>query len=733
MIFRKFGGSYQYWVRTPEDLPEVLKLDPALWAALSVPTASVNADRKFLAYLDCDSNGMIRLDDVTAAIKFSMAALSSLSPLAEETAELDAAALREDTETGRGLAEFIRGNPELVADGRLHLAAISAKLDEVASGPLRGDGILRAAAVADSGARELFSEIVAVSGSGDGITAAQLEKFTADAADFLHWAQQTERPLFRNEDPAPYFAALNAIKDKVDEFFRFCELIRLDAAHRKRFQLDPENLPSLDIRDGAAVAAEICSAPLSQPDRAAELELSGEINPEYREAAANFAELFRIERLTPESWAKLQAELAPYAEYLNRAQGDNIGRLGSAKLEACLADGKPEALRSLLAKDSSIGEVLDRLRMLEKLLLFKQYLLRFTNNFVCFKALFSSGETSMIQAGRLVMDGRTFALTLWIDSVAAHKAIAVKSRLCLIYLELVTDKGGKIYAAAAVTAGDLKRIYIGKPAFFIDSTGKQYCGKVVDLVSGPISFLQTVFAPFRRLGEAIGGKFQKFTDFSSTEKQLGKEIDSSIDKLAAPPPPPTKNGLSGNSSMLLLAGGLSIAALGAAASYAVKTMASIISSVVAMPPLRIAMWVLIVAAILFLPLAINAMLQLRRRNLTLFLEAAGWAINLPMRLNSRVSRFFTFYGIYPEDAKFRKLYFEHRNDRPRHRRISVLLLLIALLAAALGGVYWHQCRKCAPAPRKTGNITVTVPERQAAPLHDATAAVRNKGERNKPL
>ena len=26
MIFRKLGGSYQYWVSTPEELPEVLRL-----------------------------------------------------------------------------------------------------------------------------------------------------------------------------------------------------------------------------------------------------------------------------------------------------------------------------------------------------------------------------------------------------------------------------------------------------------------------------------------------------------------------------------------------------------------------------------------------------------------------------------------------------------------------------------------------------------------------------------
>lgn len=708
MIFRKFGGSYQYWVRTPEELPEVLKLDPALWAALSVPTTAINTDRKFLSYLDFDANGVIRLDDVTTAVKFVMDTLVSLSPLADETAELELKHLRRDTAVGKTLAEFADARPELAADGVLKLAAVAAKLDEVASGALRGDGILRAAAVAGSGADDLFAEIMGVTGATDGVTAAQLEKFAADAADFLAWAKQTERPQFRGEDPAPYFAALGNIRDKVDEYFRFCELIRLDAANQKRFQLDPDNLPPLDIQDSAAVAEALYSAPLAAPGREAELRLTGEVNPGYRQALADFAELFKVEKLTPESWAELQKELEPYAEYLARAQGDNIGRLGTAKLEACLADGKPEKLRELFARDGQVGDVLNCLRSLEKLILFRQYLLRFINNFVCFKALFSSTDTSMIQAGRLIMDGRTFALTLWIDNVGAHKTIAVKSHLCLIYLELA-EAGIKRHVATAVTAGDLKRIYIGKPAFFIDSTGKQYCGKIVDLVSGPISFWQTVMAPFRRLGEAIGGKVQKLTDFSSKEKQLGKEIDSSMDKLSAPPPQQPKSGLAGNSTMLLLAGGLSIAAVGAAASYAVKTVASIVSSVVAMPPLKIAMWVLIVLGILFLPLAINALIQLRRRNLTLFLEAAGWAINLPMRLNSRVSRFFTFRGIYPRGAKFQKLELEPRGDHPRRRIVPFVIVLLLIVAAALGVYYFRYYRKCADKECVGTTATQTAP------------------------
>lgn len=697
MIFRKLGGSYQYWVSTPEELPNVLRLDPALWAALSVPVAALNVDRKFLSYLDFDANGIIRLDDVENAVRTVQKAFRDLKVLGDAAPEMPVASLNDQEGECRERLDFIAATSGLAAKGVLRLADVSAKLQEVAAGPLRGDGILRAAAVAGSGAEGLFAEVLGVSGGGEGISAAQLDKFIADANDFLEWAKQTERPKFRNADPAPYYASLTGVRDKIDEFFLFCELLRLDPAHERRFQLDPDNLPPLDIKDGNAVAETLFSAPLAKPNRAAELDLTGELNPGYREALQAFAKLFGIEKLTPESWAALQAEMAPYAEYLNRAQGDNIGRLGEAKLAACLADDQPDILHDLFGRDGKVGGVLTQLRTLEKLILFKQYLWQFLNNFVCFKALFTADETSMIQAGRLIMDGRTFALTLWIDNIAAHKAIAAKSHLCLIYLELTTATGAKRYVATAVTAGDLKRIYIGKPAFFIDSEKRQYNGKIVDLVNGPISFWQTVFEPFRRLGAAIGSKTQKLTDYSSTEKAMSEKIDSTSDRLTSPkkapaPAPSSGGGLlsKGNGTMLLLAGGLSIAALGAAISYVAKTIASGVRSMIAMPPWQLFQIVLIVLLILFAPLALYAILQLRMRNLTLFLEAAGWAINLPMKLNSRVSRFFTFFGIYPDDAKFKLLVLGERNpreDRIRRRRRRFRILLVVLIVLLLCGLH----------------------------------------------
>ena len=94
MIFRKFGGSYQYWVSTPEELPNVLRLDPALWAALSVPVTALNVDRKFLSYLDFDANGIIRLDDVESAVKTAQKAFRSLEVLGDAAPEMPAPNIR---------------------------------------------------------------------------------------------------------------------------------------------------------------------------------------------------------------------------------------------------------------------------------------------------------------------------------------------------------------------------------------------------------------------------------------------------------------------------------------------------------------------------------------------------------------------------------------------------------------------------------------------------------------
>ena len=695
MVFENIGGSFQFHARRAEDLHKILKLDSTAWAALCVPVSCLNGDPAFFKALDGDGNAMIRVDEVKAAIQWLLALLVDVKVLNDAVDTLPATALNAENAEGKLLADFVEQHKAELLDenGLMNLKNIRAKIAAVTAGPLTGDGILHIKGAEKGNALNLYNDITKLNNTPDNLTLPALDTFLADAASFVEWSKTAEKPLFRNDDPVKYFDIYKAMSDKLDEYFRYCELVKTDPAHAVRFELDPSKLPELNLQDAAAIDNVLKTTPLARPTAEAELNLSQISNPFFRASAQKFAQTFGQEVLTQAQWQQIKADMAPYIDYLGKAQGALAALLGREKLEQHLAGSEAESLRQLFNEDKALAGVVDTLRKLERLLLYCRYMLEFANNFVSFDAFFDPDQTSMLQAGRLVMDGKSYHLAVWIEDIAAHKKIAVRSHLCLLYLD-VTSSGTvpvKRKVAVAVTGGALTRIYIGKPAFFVDNKGVTYNGKVVDMVDGPISFRQTLFAPFRRLSEAMGNKIQKITDFSATEKQLTQAIESGkmppAAKTPAPPNVPMAQKLMNNGSMMLLAGGLSVAALGAGLSFVLKSITSAITSISALPGYVILIWIAVLVAVFMVPTAIFAFLKLRKRNLTLFLEAGGWSVNLPMRLNMHVSGLFTRGTEYPEGAVFKVI-------KPvRRKRQTVFVLLTLLVLAAAGAALWY-LQKC---------------------------------------
>lgn len=688
-VFESMGGSFQFRARCAEDLKQILALDPTAWAALCVPVSSLNGDPAFFQALDADGNGMIRVDEVKAAISWLSGLLTDIKVLNNGVDTLPVTALDTNNTDGKLLSDFINQHKHEILDDSevLELGKIRAKLAAVTAGPLAGDGKLRAKAVSDPSDLALYNDITTLLNCKDALTAPQLEKFAADAASFIEWAKTAEKPQFRNDDPVKYYEIFKSLSGKIDEYFRFCELIKVDPAHAARFSLDPAKLPELDLQDSAKIDSLLQNAPLAKPDAAGILNLAEATNPFYQNKVKAFADIFDIQQLDHPQWLELKAEFTPYIDYLAKAQGDLAALLGKEKLENYLNSESINNLRKLFAADQSIGGVVDALKKLERLLLYCRYMLTFVNNFVCFEDFFNEERTSMLQAGRLIMDGRSYTLAVWINDIAAHKKIAVKSNLCLLYLEVTSSGKTPVTrkVAVAVTGGTLSRIYIGKPAFFVDNDNITYNGKIVDMVEGPISFGQTLSSPFRRLSEALGEKMQKLTDFSQTEKQLVNAIDKGT--LPTAPAAPANASISqkflGNGSMMLLAGGLSMAALGAGVSFVLKGITNAIATISALPFYVILFWVFAAVAIILVPASIFAFLKLRKRNLTLFLEAGGWSINLHMRLNMYISGIFTHSTQYPENTEFKLC------KVPGKKRSLLFVLLVILVLAIAAAALWY--------------------------------------------
>ncbi len=644
--FQKVGGSLQCLITQPEELRLLSDLDPALWAVLSAPLEALNTNRDFLNYLDSDANRVIRVDDLYAAVRWLSDRLKDFSALNDVAPALELSAIA-DTPAAAHYVEFIQANPDLTDEqGRLILAKVTAAIRELNGSALHGDGILTAQAVAGSAGETLYLDILkagygtAAPEGGTGITLDGLEQFIKAIAEYVNWESNAAKPLYEGQDPAPFFAPYQALRNKLDEFFRYCQLVALNPVNLDRFRLDPKALPPLALNNPAAVAETLQEAPLAEPAADLRLDFSARLNPFYANTLKEFSRNFQLPELTLARWQEIKQALAPYEQYIAKLSGDVAGKLERKTLTGYLDDQAVQALRDRFDEDKTLGARLNLLRDFEKLLLYKQYLFDLVNNFVNFRALFDPTLDSMIQSGTLIMDGRHFDLIIRLRDVAAHKKIVVNSNLCLMYLEIQMPPGQPPqYLAAVITGGSTGRIYPGKGGVFIDKDKRCYNVRVTDFLNGPISFGQSFWQPFRRLGGLVGSRFQKLTDFSPVETQAAEAIKN--DK------PSNLKSIFTSSPALIMFGGVSLAAVGSSAAFLIKALEKVTW-------LQLAYGFGIILLAIIVPLVVSALIKLQKRDLGLFLDAAGWAVNLPMRLSYQVSRIFTYRAPYPPGAELNR-------------------------------------------------------------------------------
>jgi len=639
------GGSPQFIIPTPELMKSVINLDPALWAATSAPCESLSTNQKFISYLDPNNSGSIRVDEVIGAIKFLLESFKSEEELNNQGESLNLAELNIESDAGKDFLKFVKKSFALKDENReLTLEQVSDKINLLSSGPLKGDGNLTAKAVENIADLNLFNDILTIAGK-DCLTLEMLDKFIADAEDFLDWEENTAKPELKVKDATLAYSAYSALKNKMDEFFSYCQLVAVDPVNANRFHLDPEKIPQLELKNPQDISDYLDAMPLTFPNENLDLKFSSGINSRYQSHIKDFSAAFKLTTLNMEKWEKIKQELAPYEEYCSRIYGDPTGKLGRKKLEDYLKGAEINNLRRILSKDEKLSDTLGLLKKLEKMILLRHYMPEFIDNFVNFKDLYTQGKTSIIQAGSLVIDGRHFDLTLFVKKPAEHKKYALKSNLCMIYVELQNkDKNTpKLFAVASITAGSVNNLYIGKKGVFIDNKAAYWDATIIDFVNGPISFWQTMFLPFRKASEAVSQRMMKLSNFNSMEQNINKGMKTVETQ---------KKGFSllNAGSIAVLCGSVGVAALGSGIAFAINKLKDV-------SWVRIVLVFVGVILIIMAPAVISALLKLRRRNLALFLEAAGWAVNQHLKLKSAIARTFTYRPEYEKSANNAWIYY----------------------------------------------------------------------------
>lgn len=713
MMFRRIGGAGQLALRDIDDLPHVLELDEAHWALTSIDIDFLRTDRQFLDFIDEDHNGIIQADEVKRAVAWFLAHIRP-----EARPELGSPELRLDSidvSAPEGAALFAAARVVLrnlgIPDSPvLSLSQIRNDDGILSNACCNGDGVITpgcftgdcregASAIPENPhLAEIVSRIMEIIGScrdltgAEGINRELLDSFRSGAEQYLSWYEAPEnRPeLLRpcGERTADFAAAVENLQERIDRYFLHCAALDFLPGLSCRPPLVegdgdvPESAPMQELLEKLPIAT-------PRPDRV--LDFSAPLNPLYEKelhalaAHPAMAEFLTGSVLSEAMWRRLTSLLAPCLEWKNAEPDKAYEKIEPAILKQWLTDGSLEELRRRIDEDLTIARELTAYHSLIKLTLFQQYLLEFLNNYVSLGALFNPRAASMLQTGKLVMDGRHYTFATPVKNLAEHKRIATMSDICVLYVEATTgrtENARRMTLAVAVTSGNIRNLFIGKHGIFYAVDGSVWDARIIDLIQQPVSISEALKMPFFRFGEFVARLADRFFSTKSTEVQKTLEKTITTGAVLTPPAPapaakPQTPAVSG--SMMLMGGGIGIAAIGSSVAFIIKSLQNIsILNVLAV--------LLGIILIFGGPMVVISLVKLYRRNISRFLEANSCAVNRPMRLSRKLGLVFTFApplpraGLLKEDLVdlFRK-----PTVSKGIRFFQIVLLLLAVAAAIL--------------------------------------------------
>lgn len=722
LIFQKFGGSYQLLIDDLKGLENVLKTDEALWAVTSAPVESFACDKAFLKYLDADHNGRLRPEEIKNAIKWLFKVLNNKDSLLDKSPSLNLDFINRDDLEGAALhssALMILKNINAPDAGVICLEQIRDRQKFLFSGACNGDGIIPPDALPENpevtvlldDIRENYGSVKDFSGE-DGINSEILEKFVSDAKEYVEWFEKSiSNPdiMFYGKDTPEVFGTLKKLAPKIEQYFSLCHLLKLEPGSENYFCSSEKKFADLDINNPEKLNAFMLSEPLARPSVSAVLSLDGLLNPLYLDDIIKFKNIvmtrFRKDSagiLSFMDWMELKKLFAHYDEWYSSRKDKPVENLGYEKVRKYLSGNLIDKIRELIKADADTATDINNVENLEKLLLFKSNIMEFVNNFVSLKNLFVPCKSAIFQTGVLVMDERRFELTMRVGNHDEHKKTAEKSNICTIYLNITSKKGSGIETmeiAAAVTSGYMSNLYIGKAGVFYMPDGSEWDAKVIDFIKQPVSFSEAVVMPFRKVAELIGKQTERFVSPSPKDFETGLNKGLELAKTSLPKPAavpaivpapaavtpapqaapapvaaaPAASPLISGIPMLVLGGGVGLAAVGSSFAFILNTIRGASFTMILCVILGIVLLITV-------PSLIVSYVKISRRNVAIFLEAAGWSVNARMKLSYSMGKIFTYSPRIPAEAELKKNDPSERNRKPLSKFQKFLIGFFFLLA-----------------------------------------------------
>ena len=648
--FTPVGGTVRVKITSGADIARLGELDRKMWTVLSCPTRNLEFDQKTLELLDADHDGNIRVDEVIAAAQWLTGILKDPDMLLTRGTEIPFSAFNQENPDGAKLlasARQILSNLKLEKDS-IALEDTADNVKIFADTKFNGDGIITPASADSEELAALVTTIgetigKAMDRSGkDGVTAEHIEAFYTELADYVAWQDAGTEDVFPFGDKtADALASVEALKDKVADYFMRCKLIGFDAEAAKAVDVSVEKIGAIEGNLALASSA-IGEEPLAKPSAGAVLPLDA-VNPAWKAAVETMRGLVLEadkNTLTETEWAGIVEKFAPYTAWMEAKKGVRVEGLGIEKVRELLKTDQKAALLALVDADKALEEEALSIEAVDKLLRLYHNFYDFLNNYVVLADFYDPQRKAMFQAGRLYIDQRSTDLCVRVDGPSPE--ISSLSGMYILYCSCKSDKLGRTMNIAAVlTAGDVDGLRPGKNAVFYDRDGNDWSAVVTSIVENPLSLRQAFWAPYKKAGRWISEKIGKTAEAKANkgENTLGSITEGATTAPAAGAQAATK------------AAPFDVGKI-AGITIAVAAVAGVLTAIVAtLKSLTWWQWIILIIGLMLiisLPSVFIAWRKLRRRDLGPVLNANGWAINAKSLVSVKFGKGLTQLAEFPK-------------------------------------------------------------------------------------
>ena len=648
--FTPVGGTVRVKITSGADIARLGELDRKMWTVLSCPTRNLEFDQKTLDLLDSDHDGNIRVDEVIAAAQWLTGILKDPDTLLSHGTEIPFSYFNTENPDGAKLlasAKQILQNLKLEKDS-IALEDTADNVKIFADTKFNGDGIITPASADDEALAALVTTISETIGKAmdrsgkDGVTADHIEAFYTALAEYAAWQDAGVADVFPFGDKtADARAAVEALKDKVADYFMRCKLIGFDADAAKAVGISVEKIGA--IEGNLALASDaIGEEPLAKPSSDGVLPLDA-VNPAWKAAVETMRGLVLEagkNTLTEAEWAEILGKFAPFTAWMDAKKGAQVEGLGIDKVRELLkADQKP-ALLALVEADKALEEEALSIEAVDKLLRLYHNFYDFLNNYVVLADFYDPAAKAIFQAGRLYIDQRSTDLCIRVDGPSPE--ISSLSGMYILYCACKSETLGKTMNIAAVlTDGDVDGLRPGKNAVFYDREDHDWSAVVTSIVENPISLRQAFWAPYKKAARWISEKIGKSAEAKASK---GEGTLSAITESATTTP-------AAGAQAATKAAPFDVGKI-AGITIAIAAVAGVLTAIVAtLKSLTWWQWIILIVGLMLvisLPSVFIAWRKLRRRDLGPVLNANGWAINAKSLVSVKFGKGLTQLAKFPK-------------------------------------------------------------------------------------